>query len=175
MTLPSALDREMRSANLWPWTVNDAFYIAFEVDYVLDYDEMDADVVVRDGVTVVVATEYTDGKATSTDEFFLGTDGLLTRRVHKAVNGSDSPNFMQSFGWSKVGDENCVVSMNIRREDPSPTEYVCNLRYSDVAGMHLLTSFEMTTKYCAASVRCISGRFNVGSTAPTMGVASLNH
>jgi hypothetical protein len=144
VTLPSALDLEMRSANLWTWPVKDVLYVAFEVDGIFEYDEMDADVVVRDGVTVVTATEYTDGKATTTDEFFLGTDGLLTRRVHRAVNGSDAPNYTQSFGWSKVGDVSCVASMDIHLEDANPTEYVVTLRYADVARMHLLTSYELT-------------------------------
>jgi hypothetical protein len=156
--IPSAIDREMRSADFWTWTAKDALYLAFDAPGMFEYDEMDASIVVRDGVTVIEATEYTDDKVTSTDEFSIGAEGLPTRRVHRAANGSDAPNYTQTYSWTKVGDQDCVSGMEIRLDEEKSNRYVCSLEYSDVAGIRLVTSFAVEYTASGAAPRTFTFR-----------------
>lgn len=144
VTLPPVLDREMRRSGMWPWTVKGVLYLAFDVPGMFDYAEIDADLVRRGDECVITATEYEDGKRSSSDDFVLRADGLVTRRVHRAEEGSASTNFTATFTWVRHADLDCLAAFDVTLDVPNLERHVFTLRYTDVAGVHLPTSCEMT-------------------------------
>jgi len=116
---------------------------AYEGVPLFDGKEYDADVVEREGRRVLVLTTYHDGVKGRTSEFTLNEEGLLVGAT--AIAPAEAVNPVMKLAWEKVGDLRRIAAIDLTmiRGEETLSRFTFTLAYSDVAGVNIMTSFEL--------------------------------
>lgn len=138
-----AYENQLHELGIWYWPMEDALTAAYDHGVALQFDEADAELVRRDGVTVLTQSTYEDGAKTGGNEAVFDETGLMTKRVQRVAPGIDRREYTSTYSYEKVGDAWCVVGLDITADYPVPAKYECRLRYAEIGGARLLVSYDI--------------------------------